>query len=265
MFLATDKGLFKVNLEPANNNPLVAPEDILKKNNPVYAVATARTGPIECWVAAVTQDGVYISSDNGKTFQDPKSGPQGEEIQKLAFQMRGGTYLWAGTAAARGQEGQGCLRLRLPTSKNENWKPYGKDWKGGSCNGLAFADTLVLAATHHGGVLFLNTEGAEVWEAPDLATCGLPPRSTAFPFEPVAALATNWPLDEQPKPVVMVSVTRETARLEGEGIYRSQDVGRTYEFLSRKEFDERVTLPRTWLFVSGEHEVKVDYESQEER
>ena len=62
----------------------------------------------------------------------------------------------------------------------------------------------------------------------------------------------------------MAGVVREIERQEGEGIYRSQNGANEYKFLSRHVFDERVTLPLTWLFVSGEHEVHVDYEGREE-
>ena len=43
------------------------------------------------------------------------------------------------------------------------------------------------------------------------------------------------------------------------GIYRSQDKGKHYQSISKKEFHE-VVLPPTWLFVSGEHDITVEYE-----
>jgi hypothetical protein len=42
-----------------------------------------------------------------------------------------------------------------------------------------------------------------------------------------------------------------------EGIYRSNDEGLHYESCSRKEFVDTVTLPETWLFCSGEHEIDI--------
>lgn len=88
----------------------------------------------------------------------------------------------------------------------------------------------------------------------------MPPRSEPGPFQPVAALATN---SNPEKPVIMAGVVRDIERQAGEGVYRSWDLGREYEFLSQREFAERVTLSPTWLFVSGQHEVIMAEESQE--
>ena len=286
VLLATDNGLYALNLERKDETaqwvelkiPVQKNED---KNStpppphrPVYAVATARTALVSTprtWVAIVTQDDVYLSDDGGENFRPCKKGLRGgEDIQRLAFQVtEGGAYLWAGTAAAGDQDGQGCLRLRLEVSKEEPWQPFGphQGWKGGSCNDLAFWGTQVLAATHHQGVLMLDTgpAGNGRWKVPDVETCGLPPRGKPGPFQPVAALATNWnPGRGSDEQVIMAGVVREIERQEGEGIYRSQNGANEYKFLSRHVFDERVTLPLTWLFVSGEHEVHVDYEGREE-
>jgi hypothetical protein len=50
-----------------------------------------------------------------------------------------------------------------------------------------------------------------------------------------------------------------------EGIYRSRDKGVNYRNASSKEFTEKVTLPETWLFVSGEHDVTVVSEDEAKR
>jgi hypothetical protein len=47
-----------------------------------------------------------------------------------------------------------------------------------------------------------------------------------------------------------------------QGIYRSKDSGEHYESSSRKEFVDTLTLPETWLFCSGEHEVIVESEDE---
>ena len=41
------------------------------------------------------------------------------------------------------------------------------------------------------------------------------------------------------------------------GVYRSNDHGVTYTSASNPVFSEKVTLPDTWLFVSGAHDIKV--------
>jgi hypothetical protein len=281
VLLATDSGLFRFDLQSADETAVLVPLDSSEENKPVYAVAATRT--FDSWqVAAVTQQGVYISKNGVNGFLRHNQGLRGgEDIQELAFQKS--TYLWAGTAAASGQKGQGCLRLQLGggeeesreslgtergsqggrAGKEEAWEFFGPErgWKGGSCNFLAFVGDHVLAATHHQGVLALDTsiQGSR-WKVPDVATCGLPPRSEPGPFQPVASLATN---NNPEKPVIMAGVVREIERQEGEGVYRSRDLGRKYEYLSQREFAERVTLPPDWLFVSGPHEVIIAEEGQE--
>ena len=41
-----------------------------------------------------------------------------------------------------------------------------------------------------------------------------------------------------------------------DGVFCSQD-GLRYNYCSPKEFKDEVTLPETWLFCSGEHELEV--------
>jgi hypothetical protein len=50
-----------------------------------------------------------------------------------------------------------------------------------------------------------------------------------------------------------------------EGIYRSKDRAKSYTHVSSREFSERVTLPSTWLFCSGEHEITVQSEDEARR
>ena len=49
------------------------------------------------------------------------------------------------------------------------------------------------------------------------------------------------------------------------GVYRREDESVGYEASSNKEFADRVTLPPTWLFCSGEHEVMVVSEDEADR
>ena len=42
-----------------------------------------------------------------------------------------------------------------------------------------------------------------------------------------------------------------------QGVRRSVDGGTTYDDPSRREFDEEVTLPPTWLLVNGENTITV--------
>jgi hypothetical protein len=47
-----------------------------------------------------------------------------------------------------------------------------------------------------------------------------------------------------------------------EGVFRTGDRGDSYQAVSESEFAERVTLPPTWLFCSGEHEIQVVSEDE---
>jgi hypothetical protein len=50
-----------------------------------------------------------------------------------------------------------------------------------------------------------------------------------------------------------------------DGVFRSHDGSITFEPSSRKEFTDKVTLPGTWLFCSGEHDVTVMSEDEAQR
>jgi hypothetical protein len=87
-------------------------------------------------------------------------------------------------------------------------------------------------------------ESAPVWKPPALDS-GLPQREVGRIFQPVRTLAVN----------------RDTGLLlcgGPAGVYRSHDGGTTFEPSSNRELaSTRVTLPPTWLFCSGEHDVVV--------
>jgi hypothetical protein len=49
------------------------------------------------------------------------------------------------------------------------------------------------------------------------------------------------------------------------GAHCSHDEGETYDSCSDEEFPDKVTLPPTWLFCSGEHNITVETEDEAER
>jgi hypothetical protein len=49
-----------------------------------------------------------------------------------------------------------------------------------------------------------------------------------------------------------------------EGVFRSQEGSEQYESASAVEFADKVTLPPTWLFCSGAHEIEVVSEDEAE-
>jgi hypothetical protein len=155
---------------------------------------------------------------------------------------------------AGNEPGRGAYRWELQGSA----PPTGgvavqRGWDGGSCHGLAFKGSFVFAATHEKGVLWLDlSKGDEAtWHAPVLGS-GLPIRDVERNFHPIEALAA----DPQQRLVMAGGI---------QGIYRSQDNGTSYENCSSREFRDKVTLPSTWLFCSGDHAVEVVTEDEAER
>jgi hypothetical protein len=159
--------------------------------------------------------------------------------------------LWAGAAAPGGDDpGKGCFNWELRGTEDppEGWRTFGKGWTGGSCRALAFQGTRVLAGTHRAGVLRLTAGMRDAaWQALEV-TCGLPLRDPGR-FHPVNTVAVD-------------PAGRQVMAGGAAGVFRSQDGGVTYASCSLKVFVEAVTLPPTWLFVSGEHEILVVSEDE---
>src|SRR5439155_3554527 len=72
----------------------------------------------------------------------------------------------------------------------------------------------------------------------------------------VNQLQTNW--------TIIDSNTRYAIRKENPAlsVYRSDDRGAIYMPASSSVFLDTVTLPDTWLFVSGAHDIKVESEDE---
>jgi len=138
--------------------------------------------------------------------------------------------------------------LRGAENPPEGWRAFGQGWIGGTVRELAFSSTKALAASHRAGVLILDPNATNaVWQVPSV-TCGLPMRD-AGRFHPVATVSTD-PAGK----LIMAGGPQ--------GAVISQDGGTTYVPCSSKEFIEKVTLPETWLFVSGEHDISVVSEDE---
>ncbi len=175
----------------------------------------------------------------------------GEEIRTLTTGYAGATvYLWAGRSALEG-DGTGCVRLAIdelgrldaPTLAGA-WEEFRTGWSGGSCRGLSVAGDHCYAATQSGGVLVLHLAGAQpAWTAPDV-NCGLPLRDRRR-FEPVSSVSA-------------ASVDgRELVLAAGAGMHRSPDGGVTWRACAERIVDDVVTIPSSWLFCSGDHQVEV--------
>ncbi|MGC9347462.1 MAG: putative baseplate assembly protein [Anaerolineae bacterium] len=255
LLLATDTGLYELVLRPGGSPVQV----LVSRDDPdlgFYDVVASRdlAGQVSVSVAAQGTDGVFLSSEGGRSGSFRHIGLRGEDIRALAVQYDGPrSFLWAGSAAAGGADGKGCFRWELRGMENppEGWESFSTGWEGGSCRSLAFLGTLVVAGTHHAGVQWLDVSAREpTWKMPDVR-CGLPMRDPGR-FHPVDTVAT----DPGGRLVMAGGV---------EGVYRSRDEGISYESCSKDVFLDKVTLPPTWLFCSGDHDLTVETEDEAER
>jgi hypothetical protein len=256
LYLATGAGLYELSMEP-DAVPLQVLIETGTPDGALYAVAalTDIRGQVIVAVAAQRTGGVFISTQSGKsgTFRDV--GLHGEDVRVLAIQYDGPrSFLWAGVYASGTDAGNGCYRAELIEAKlsPEGWRPLNKGWKGGSCRALAFSEQRAFAASFEAGVLRvdMNTQDA-AWQAPEI-NCRLPQRELGRVFHRVDALATD------PGGGLLMAGGPV-------GVYRSSNGGLLYDPCSKSEFTEKVTLPDTWLFCSGEHDVTVVSEDETKR
>lgn len=248
LLLATDEGLYELSLQ-LGASPVQILVDPQKPKLGFYAITASVgiRGTFYIALAARNLGGVYLSAQGGKPESFTNIGLQGEDVRVLEIQLDGvRTFLWAGVTVAGNEAGKGCFRWELQGSTMPNSiVGFQKGWDGGSCHGLAFKDSMVFAGTHQKGVLWLDTSKGETasWHVP-LLEGGLPIRDAERTFFPIDAIAS---LSGQN--FILIGGRR--------GVFRSGDNGTNYESVSQKVFDDKVTLPETWLFCSGAHEVEV--------
>jgi hypothetical protein len=244
LLIATTTGLYEVAMH-GGATPVPVLVDTSGPHG-FYAVAAAAVRGFTCVIAAA-QDraGVFFSRDAGRTNTFRNVGLSGTDARVLAVRRDGPrAWVWAGHAApSAGDPGTGCHSWELgENDPAEGWVAHGAGWTGGSCYGLAFPGSGVLAATHHAGVMVLRTAGTgEVWTAPDVNS-GLPLRDPGR-FEPVNAIAASA------AGLVLAGGDK--------GIVLTRD-GRAYQPASRRSLTlDDVTVPPTWLLASGEHQIQV--------
>lgn len=265
LLLATEKGLFELVVRPGAVLDQIR-VDPSKQDLALYAVAVATSthGDVSVAVAVQNLGGILLSDKGGASNTFRSIGLDGQDVRVLALQQYPGnrSFLWAGLFAGPGtDEGKGCYRWELwpgEEAAGEEWSGFGKNWKGGGCRWLAFAGAKVLAATHRAGVLWLDDGGKKdaAWNAPEIG-CGLPLRGTEEGriFQPVDSVTADSAGN-----VILAGGSK--------GVYRSRDGGRNYLSSSKNEFTEfsdKVTLPETWLFCSGVHDIQVVSEDEAER
>src|SRR5262249_5073996 len=125
----------------------------------------------------------FLSVDAGKTRTFRRAlGLENQDVRVLTIQADGPRlWLWAGTFAASGEDiGNGCYRWELLGEEDPvgGWQQFNTNWKAGSCRGLPFLGSIVMAATHRGGILRLDPANNAGWQSPDINS-GLPLRDLA--------------------------------------------------------------------------------------
>lgn len=244
VLLATDVGLYELAVREAGGpvQIIVDPQNH-KKGFYAIAVCSDLRGKAFVAVAARASEGVWLSRNDGQAHSFEHIGLKGEEVRTLEAQEDGPRrFLWAGVRVGGFEEGKGCFCYDL--TNPDAWIAYSKGWSGGSCRGLAFCGSQVLAATHSSGVLWTDATkdpNTVAWEKPTVK-CGLPLKDVDR-FQPITALAVDPACS-----IVMAGGA--------EGVFRSADRGQNYAGSSAREFVDKVTLPDTWLFCSGDHDIE---------
>jgi hypothetical protein len=252
LWLATDTGLYELAIRP-DASPVQVLVDTANQARGFYAVAAATTARGANLVAIASQSngGIFVSTDGGKSGTFNNVGLKGEDVRVLEAQRDGvRTFLWAAVAVGGNDPERGCFRIE-PEGSAEGWRNYVKGWAGGSCRALAFQGSKVIAATHHSGVVWLDSSKEDAaWQTPGIR-CGLPFRAAKQDriFHPIEALAAR------PDNHFILAGGID-------GVYRSNDGAASYEGCSSKQFTKSVTIPDTWLFCSGEHEIEVVSEDE---
>ncbi|MFC0219317.1 baseplate J/gp47 family protein [Pseudochelatococcus lubricantis] len=221
------------------------------------ALATARhlSGLHLIAVAAREGLGIFIAVGGGTFRRLPNT--TGRPVSSLAFQQVGNeTFLWAGFAAAGGEPGQGAMRIGIRLDGSEDptgWQALSDGWTHGSCEAFDFWDDIAIAGSNRGGILCCRPGRDARWSDPPAISCGLPPVDERRSLPPVRGAAIGP--SETDVPFLFFG---------GEaGIYRSADLGRTYAEIGSDVFDDKVPLPRHWLFRPGAIELTITSESGE--
>lgn len=243
-------GMYEVTPEP-DATPVQAVVDPNHADLGYYAIDAfldyrGRAGVV---VAAEGSGGVWLSDQAGASNSFFTIRRPGDDIRALAMQYDGPvTYVWSARAVSSPTD-TGCVRLRIDdlaqvdhTGVLTAWETLDKGWAGGSCWGVSFGGQQAYAASQSGGVLRMDLTAP----SPQWRTVGL---DSGLPF-----------LNNRLIPVQSVAVTADGQDVLAAGqlgVFRSVDAGEHYDRASERFPREFVSLPPTWLFRPGTHDIKV--------
>jgi hypothetical protein len=241
LLLATDVGLYEQSLLEGAV-PLQIIVDSKDTDRGFYSVKAfvSERGAWAVALAAQSQHGVYLSTNGGRQNSFVHIGLSATDTRNLAVQTDGPhTHLWVGTGMADpSKPGKGCYRARL-FEADIRWQELSAGWTGGTCWDVDFAGGLAFAATQSAGILQLDVNAANPqWETPSV-NCGLPLRDRTR-FEPLQSIAA----------------TTQVFTAGVRGVHRRTGA-MTWKAAASTELAQLVTIPPTWLLVSGDHDIEV--------
>lgn len=256
LLLASDDGLYEV-APDEGATPDLKVVDPAATTTGSYAVASfvdyrGRQGVV---VTQQASGGVWVARVDGELGSFVQARTAGEDVRTVAVQYDGPvTWLWAARAGADASA-TGCVRLRIddltdldPARSAPSWVAVDAGWTGGECWDVAFGGTSAYAATQGGGVLSLDlSDSAATWHRWPVDS-GLPRRdSPPPPFEPVQTVATD-----RSGTVVLAGGAQ--------GVFRLDPASQRWRLAASAVVPDTVTLPDTWLFCSGAHQIDVQVE-----
>jgi hypothetical protein len=253
LFIAGKQGLREMGVRPktAPNLVVVDPTEVERELQWVTSGPNAR-GVTHVAVAGGPLQGVWVSGEGGRSDSFKHIGLKDVEIGALRYQNDGDrTRFWAGVQVAVSLRGKGCRSWDFTEGEPaESWREWAEGFEqAGACTSLSFKGPEVYAGSFERGVLRLArpTEGA-AWTEP-APECGLP-RPELDRFDVVECVAVD-----ASDGTLMAGGAR--------GVYCSRDGGARYDESSKTTFEDRVTLPPTWLFCPGEHQIEVTSDDEE--
>ncbi len=258
LLLASEAGLFQLAVAPGTGPALIELSEKITGVPPLAVVSGVNADGQTCVAVALSgRAGVWLSRDGGRMNTFRAIGLDQVDVRTLQVQAEGSRlFLWAATFSSGGDEGAGCFRWELTRSEDppEKWVPFTRDWKGGSCFALSFSQGQAYAATHHGGVLRLDSRSSSASWRPLQLNAGLPLNRDPESQKIREGLARVSSVGADP-------VSGGVLAAGPYGVFRSQNRGDTYEVTSNQDNDQ-VTLPTSWLFCTAEPELEVIREDE---
>jgi hypothetical protein len=247
LLVATDRGLYTLQIGRTLQPKVVDPA---APDRGCWAATASATldGNVEVAAAMQSRGGVWLLSGQlDEAFRPLRL--DGVDVRRLLIEQRNTrTFLWAPTFAVGDDPGAGCYRMELRGSAElvGDWEHFDRGWAAGICHDLAFLGDGAVAASERGGVLTLDQRQREPeWRAPSVRYSGLPLLENGR-FQPARAVDAAGG--------VALAGT-------GRSVYRTVD-GTTFSDAARRRVGDIVTLPASWLLVTGRHEADVRLEDR---